>query len=66
MGPIGTGRVYESAISRERARARIEEDEAKKRRGARGGFSNNTTGKEVLVRETLGGSTQRGVDEAND
>jgi hypothetical protein len=66
MGSTESGRFLKSTLSREWARARIEEDEANKYRAARGVFGNHTTGKETPIREIMGRSNTRGMDETND
>ena len=66
MGPTGTGRLYESTLSREWARARIEEDETKKYRTARGLSSNNQASQKTFTRENVGGSTTGCLEETND
>jgi len=66
MGSTGTGRLLESAISREWARARIEDNETERYRIARGLSSNHTPSKETFVRQTVDRSNAVSMDETND
>ena len=66
MGPTGTRRLYEPALSREWARARIEEDEAKKYRRTGSVSSNHSARKETPAGQSMGRSIQGSLDETND